>query len=211
MAKASTAKKKASERWSLPATQERSRATREKLLDAAETVFAAKGYNGAKISDIAEEAGCSVGSVYFRFKDKDALFFAIAESFIEDARNGVGKLFAAEGVAPEIVVRTFVTATAANFRKHRGLFRAIVERGFDHPLAMKTIFGFREELAAALEKALHGRSEPGIHIRVMTQMVYGFLITGILNKDAPTQISDAQAIGGLADACIAYLNTGDKR
>jgi hypothetical protein len=42
-------------------------------------------------------------------------------------------------------------------------------------------------------------------------MVYGFLITGILNKDAPTQISDAQAIGGLADACIAYLNTGDKR
>lgn len=211
MAKASTEKKKASERWSLPATQARSRATREKLLEAAESVFAAKGYNGAKISDIAEEAGCSVGSVYFRFKDKDALFFAIAESFIEDARTGVGKLFAVEGVAPETVVRTFVTATAANFRKHRGLFRAIVERGFDHPHAMKTIFGFREELAAALEKALHGRSEPGIQIRVMTQMVYGFLITGILNRDAPTQINDARAIDGLADACVAYLNTGDKR
>jgi hypothetical protein len=105
----------------------------------------------------------------------------------------------------------FVTATAANFRKHRGLFRAIVERGFDHPLAMKTIFGFREELAAALEKALHGRSEPGIQIRVMTQMVYGFLITGILNREAPTQINDARAVDGLADACIAYLNTGDKR
>jgi len=77
MTKASAAKKKASERWSLPATQARSRATREKLLEAAETVFAAKGYTGAKISDIAAEAGCSVGSVYFRFKDKDALFFAI--------------------------------------------------------------------------------------------------------------------------------------
>ncbi|HEY4123507.1 MAG TPA: TetR/AcrR family transcriptional regulator [Rhizomicrobium sp.] len=210
MAKASTAKKKASERWSLPATQARSRATREKLLEAAESVFAAKGYTGAKISDIAEEAGCSVGSVYFRFKDKDALFFAIAETFIEEARNGVGKLFAVEGVA-ETVVRTFVTATAANFRKHRGLFRAIVERGFDHPLAMKTIFGFREELASALEKALHGRTEPGIQIRVMTQMVYGFLITGILNRDAPTQINDARAVDGLADACVAYLNTGDKR
>ncbi|MBS0273491.1 MAG: TetR/AcrR family transcriptional regulator [Proteobacteria bacterium] len=210
MAKASTTKKKASERWSLPATQARSRATREKLLAAAEAVFAAKGYTGAKISDIAEESGCSVGSVYFRFKDKDALFFAIAESFIEDARSGVGKLFAAESVAPETVVRTFVTATAANFRKHRGLFRAIVERGFDHPLAMKTIFGFREELAAALEKALHGRTDPSIQIRVMTQMVYGFLIAGILNKDAPTQISDSKAISGLADACIAYLNIGEK-
>src|ERR1700761_6371111 len=117
MVKASPTKTKATERWSLPATQARSRATRERLLEAAETVFAAKGYNGAKISDIAEEAGCSVGSVYFRFKDKDALFFAIAETFIEDARNGVGKLFAAEGIALEAVVRAFVTATAANFRK----------------------------------------------------------------------------------------------
>jgi len=209
MAKASTVKKKASERWSLPATQERSRATRGKLLEAAETVFAAKGYNGAKISDIAEEAGCSVGAVYFRFKDKDALFFAIAETFIEDARGNLGNLLAFSD-DPEAIVRHFVTVTAANFRKHRGLFRAIVERGFDHPLAMKTIFGFREELAAALEKALHGRSEPGIQIRVMTQMVYGFLITGILNRDAPTQINDARAIAELADACVAYLNTGDK-
>ena len=157
MAKASTVKKKASERWSLPATQERSRATREKLLDAAETVFAAKGYNGAKISDIAEEAGCSVGSVYFRFKDKDALFFAIAETFIEDARGNLGNLLALSE-NPQAIVRHFVTATAANVRKHRGLFRAIVERGFDHPLAMKTIFGFRDELAATLEKALHGRA-----------------------------------------------------
>jgi len=209
MTKASTAKKKASERWSLPATQERSRATREKLLDAAEAVFAAKGYNGAKISDIAEEAGCSVGAVYFRFKDKDALFFAIAETFIEDARSNLGNLLTLSEDR-EAIVRHFVTATASNVRKHRGLFRAIVERGFDHPLAMKTIFGFRDELAAALGKALHGRSEPGIQIRVMTQMVYGFLIAGILNKDAPTQISDAKAIGGLADACIAYLNTGEK-
>jgi AcrR family transcriptional regulator len=210
MAKASTAKKKASERWSLPATQERSRATREKLLDAAEAVFAAKGYNGAKISDIAQEAGCSVGAVYFRFKDKDALFFAIAETFIEDARGNLGNLLALSD-NPEAIVRHFVTATAANVRKHRGLFRAIVERGFDHPPAMKAIFGFRDELAAALEKALHGRAEVGVQIRVMTQMVYGFLITGILNKDAPTQISDARAIGGLADACIAYLNMGENR
>ena len=128
MAKASIAKKKASERWSLPATQERSRATREKLLEAAETVFAAKGYTGAKISDIAEEAGCSVGAVYFRFKDKDALFFAIAETFIEDARGNLGNLLALPN-DPEAIVRHFVTATATNIRKHRGLFRARRSQG----------------------------------------------------------------------------------
>lgn len=209
MAKASTAKKKASERWSLPATQARSRATREKLLEAAESVFAAKGYNGAKISDIAEEAGCSVGSVYFRFKDKDALFFAIAEEFIEDSRAGLENVFEANA-SREQIVRSFVTRSAANFRKHRGLFRAIVERGFDHPLAMKAIFGFRDRFAMALEKALRIDSESSINVRAMTQMIYGFLIVGILNRAAPTQINDTRAIDGLADACIAYLNTGEK-
>jgi AcrR family transcriptional regulator len=202
MPKASHAKKTASERWSLPATQDRSRATRARLLEAAESVFAEKGYDGAKISDIAEEAGVSVGAVYFRFKDKSALFSAIAVSFIEDARGGVGVLLNAPPAKPDAVLRGFVLATAANFRRHRGLFRAIVERGLDHPHAMKTIFGFREELATALEQVLHG---PSLKIRVMTQMIYGFLITGILNPDAPTKIGDARAINELADACIAYL------
>jgi AcrR family transcriptional regulator len=205
MAKASTAKK-ASDRWALPASQERSRATRERLLEVAEKVFADKGYDGAKISDIAEEAGCSVGAVYFRFKDKDALFFAIAESFIEDARAGLSNLLGGRSLVPEQVIRNFVAATAENFRKHRGLFRAIVERGFDHPHAMKTIFRFREELAQALERALGGK-ETSLEVRVMTQMVYGFLITGLINRQAPTKIDDARAIGGLANACVAYLES----
>lgn len=206
MAKASTAKK-ASDRWALPASQERSRATRERLLEAAEKVFADKGYDGAKIADIAEEAGCSVGGVYFRFRDKDALFFAITESFIEDARAGLSKLLGDASDSSEQVIRNFVVATAENFRRHRGLFRAIVERGFDHPHAMKTIFGFREELAVALERALRGHGEAGLQIRVMTQIVYGFLITGLINKEAPTKINDARAISELANACVAYLES----
>jgi AcrR family transcriptional regulator len=204
MANTST-RKNPSERWALPASQERSRATRARLLEAAESVFAEKGYDGAKISDIAQEAGCSVGAVYFRFKDKSALFSAIAESFTEDARSGLAALLQGTGDDAETTVRNFVGAAAANFRRHRGLFRAIVERGLDNPQAMKTIFGFREELAAALETALHGARETSLPVRVMTQMVYGFLIAGVLNKEAPTRITDAKAIDELANACVAYL------
>jgi AcrR family transcriptional regulator len=208
MIKTSTSRKKtaASERWALPASQARSRATRERLLDAAEIVFAEKGYDGAKISDIAEEAGVSVGAVYFRFKDKDALFFAIAESFIESARGGLATLISgAEAMEPEKTIRMFVTATAENFRRHKGMFRAIVERGLDHPLAMQTIFSFREELADSFEWALRGNKRAGLAVRVMTQMVYGFLLAGVLNKHAPTRITDSEAIAELANACIAYL------
>ncbi|MGH6870347.1 MAG: TetR/AcrR family transcriptional regulator [Rhizomicrobium sp.] len=208
MAKASKQRleRNGAEKWALPATQARSRATRARLLAAAECVFAEKGYDGARLSDIAEDAGCSVGAVYFRFKDKDALFFAIAESFAGEARAGLAQLLAGTARdAPETVIKTFVTATAANFRRHKGLFRAIVERGFDNPGAMNAIMSIRDELSGALEKAL---KSPGLRVKVMTQMIYGFLIVGVLNRHAPTRIDDARAIAELANACIAYFQGG---
>jgi AcrR family transcriptional regulator len=217
MAKATAKSKPATEagRWALPARQARSRATREKLLAAAERVFADKGYDGARLSDIAEAAGCSVGAVYFRFKDKDALFFAIAESFTAEARaKMLALLKAGRGGAPKVVIRQFVTGTAADFRAHKGLFRAIVERGFDHPLAMKTIHAVRDELADALETALRGRMTErdgfAFSIRVATQMIYGFLLNGVLNVKAPTRIDDARAIEELANAVVAYLHAEDR-
>lgn len=206
MVKASSTKKSASERWSLPAQQDRSRATRARLLEAAEAVFAQKGYEGARLADIAEVAGCSVGAVYFRFKDKNALFTAVTESFIEDARSALAILLAGIQMDPEELLRYFISAVAGNFRKHRGLFRAIVEHGLDQPSSMKSIFKFRDEIAVALQSAL-GRNRDALAVRAMTQMVYGFLIVGVLNRNAPTRIEDDRAVDSLADACIAYMRT----
>ncbi len=199
------------ERWALPARQERSRATRTRILAAAERVFAEKGYDGARLSDIAAAAGCSVGTLYFRFKDKDSLFFAISESFAADVRARLESLLSGQlrGSAPSIV-EEFVRATAANFRAHKGLFRAIVERGMEHPQAMKTILALRDELADALEGALRtalNRRPRNLRqcVRMMTQMVYGFLLTGVLNARAPTKIAQRRTIDELCAAMIAYL------
>lgn len=201
---------KAAERWALPAQQARSRATRARILAAAEKVFGEKGYSGTHIAGIAEAAGCSVGAVYFRFKDKDALFFAIAESFAAEARESL--------TAPDMgrdtrqIIRDFVRGTAAKFRVHKGMFRAIVERGFDHPLAMKTILDLRDEMAVALERRLRAQTagrraaELTLAVRVLTQMVYGFLLTGVLNARAPTKIDDPRALDEAAAAMIAYLD-----
>jgi AcrR family transcriptional regulator len=210
-----TAKRKntvPSEKWALPAQQARSRATRERLLAAGEKVFAQKGYDGAKLSDIAEEAGVSVGAVYFRFKDKDALFQAIVETFTEETSGRLGE-FILEGKAhsTEDVMRNFVLRAAANIHAHHGLFRAIIERGFDHERAMTIMFTFRDEIARALIGALAERggraAELGDAVRVATQMIYGFLLLGILNPRAPTQQNARAAVSGLADAVVAYLNT----
>src|SRR3954453_11917993 len=59
------------ERW----TQERRREhTRGLLLDAAEQVFMAKGFEGASLDEIAETAGYTRGAIYKHFADKADLF-----------------------------------------------------------------------------------------------------------------------------------------
>ena len=47
------------------------------ILDAAVKVFADKGYYGARVSDIAQEAGIAYGLVYHYFKNKEDLLISI--------------------------------------------------------------------------------------------------------------------------------------
>lgn len=49
---------------------------RDKILDAARTVFAQRGYHGASTADIAAAAGCSEPMLYKHFASKQGLFVA---------------------------------------------------------------------------------------------------------------------------------------
>jgi TetR/AcrR family transcriptional regulator, acrAB operon repressor len=48
-----------------------------RILDAAASVFAKRGFNEARMDDVATEAGVSKGGLYLHFKSKDDLFDAI--------------------------------------------------------------------------------------------------------------------------------------
>ena len=54
------------------------------VLDAACRVFLARGYHGATLEQIAEEAGFSKGVVYSQFDSKADLFLALLEARIEE-------------------------------------------------------------------------------------------------------------------------------
>lgn len=114
----------------LPAFQKRSQAARDRLLEAAEREFARRGFNGAIVSDLAREANCSVGSFYRRFKDKEALFFALQQTIYERASRDIDRFFdnprrADMPLRPlfgELVVNTYRGMNAI-----AGYFRAFVE------------------------------------------------------------------------------------
>lgn len=71
--------------------------SREHILDAAELVFAEKGFHEATLKEIAEQAEFSVGALYGFFEGKDDLFAKVIErrgsaivTIIEDAVGGTG-------------------------------------------------------------------------------------------------------------------------
>ena len=61
----------------------------EKILAAAHKVFTTKGMNGARMQDIADEAGINKALLHYYFKDKDKLFETI---FVVEAQRFFPKI-----------------------------------------------------------------------------------------------------------------------
>ena len=57
--------------------------TRERILDAALSVFSHKGYHDARLDEIVAESKTSKGSIYFHFPNKERLFLALVEKFAD--------------------------------------------------------------------------------------------------------------------------------
>ena len=61
---------------SASSTKQRAR-TRERILEAAEAVFADNGYHDALVDEIGKRTSMSKGGLYFHFPSKEDLFFAV--------------------------------------------------------------------------------------------------------------------------------------
>lgn len=79
---------------------ERTAQTRAALLAAARRVFAQRGYAGASVTDIAEEAGYSHGAVYSNFAGKQDLFLALFDEHTDQRVAAITEDIAQAGGSP---------------------------------------------------------------------------------------------------------------
>ena len=69
-----------------PRRTEKKRQSRAQLINAANTLFARKGYQHTKLDEVADEAGLHVQTLYRHFKSKEELAAAAAEVLLNDCR-----------------------------------------------------------------------------------------------------------------------------
>jgi len=58
--------------------------TPERILDAAEDLFAHKGYKGTSLGDVAQQVGIRSPSLYNHFRNKEALYRAVLARLLDD-------------------------------------------------------------------------------------------------------------------------------
>ena len=68
---------------------DRGRRTRDAVLVGARETFEAKGFNATRMSDIADAAGVSYGTVYTWFDSKDAMLRALVEDLVAQVRESI--------------------------------------------------------------------------------------------------------------------------
>jgi len=111
------------------ASQERSRATVDALIEATARILVREGFDKASTNRIAEVAGVSVGSLYQYFPGKEALVAALIDRHNQDIRRVVqGELAEAVNQPIEQAVRQLVAVSVKAHRIDPKLHRVLAEQ-----------------------------------------------------------------------------------
>jgi AcrR family transcriptional regulator len=200
-----------------PVRQERSQRTLERLLDAAEGVIREKGFGEAAVAEIAARAGCSVGTFYRRFRDKQALLHALDERFAEKFRATMQRAVAPERWEGAPIAE--ILAGYLQFSLQEGISRASLHHA---TLSMATRDGAFTERQLGLARELHdrlralllarrdeiGHAQPEVAVEFVLEQLRAMLMARLDTHSVGPQLSELSdnhfIAEALASAC-AYL------
>lgn len=141
------------ERWT---RERRLEHTRTLLLDAAEAVFAEKGFTPATLDDIAHTAGYTKGAIYKHFTTKEELFLAVSDRYWRRYFDNFAEVL---GKATEVGARELddVAARWRQLSSDRGAEHAALGHEFTlyllrNPDARDRVAEKRSEVVEALAK-----------------------------------------------------------
>ncbi len=141
--------------------QARALRRRDRILDAALDVFAARGYHEASVEEIAARAETSKGGLYFHFPGKQALFLALLEWAHRELRRRVDTAVASAN-DPLARADAALQAVLRAFGRHRRLARIfLVDAPGAGPEFHERVLRIQEEFIELVRELLEAAKQRG--------------------------------------------------
>jgi len=189
-------------------------ATRERILEVAQELFAAKGFEATTTRDIAREAGIGVGTLFNYFPTKEA----VVVSLVAAAVDGTHQRCATEQARTESLEEELFTFVAAGLRKLKPLRRnisAVLETVLS-PLVADTAGDDTQSLRASHLEAVNRIARlHGFHdLTPMALHLYWALYTGLLlfwaNDQSPRQEDTLALLDQSLEMFVSWLKAGSQ-
>jgi len=126
----------------------------EEILAAAFEVFAAHGYEAARIDAVARKAGIAKGTIYLYFPNKERLFRAMVRSLVQKRFDAVAETFqgTAEQLLRELLSRMY--GQVVRNEKVRSILRLLIAEGGRFPQLVEIYH--REVIAPGMKAVRQG-------------------------------------------------------
>ncbi|SSW63015.1 TetR family transcriptional regulator [Achromobacter agilis] len=132
------------------------------ILDAAASVFMNLGFSAASLDDISEAYGATKGIIYYYYRNKSALFFAVQRRAMELTREAI-EPHALAGERPAIRLRRMAHDHTLLMMEHLAYLR-VAAQGLELHLTGRTTASERAELEEILK--LRAANE-ALYVRVI--------------------------------------------
>ncbi|MFE5209908.1 TetR/AcrR family transcriptional regulator [Streptomyces sp. NPDC056600] len=168
--------------------QDRSRATRQRLLEAAVACLAEHGWAGSTVAVVAERAGVSRGAAQHHFPTREDLFTAAVEHVAEERSTALRELFpqGAAGDRGAVVAEIVALFTGPVFRAALALWVAASneEQLRGRVTELEARVG-RETHRTAVELLAADESRPGVRetVQGLLDMARGLGLANLLSDD----------------------------
>lgn len=158
------------------------------ILEAAAAQFAAKGFGGARVDEIAAAAGVNKATLYYRVGDKEALYGAVLNKMLRTAADQVAGAVA-QAESPEEKVRAYVRELAVSAREQPYfvpiMMREVAGGGTQLP---DTALAQMARILKALDEGIRLGMDSGVFRQVNPFIAHMLVVGGISFFDAGTPV-----------------------